>query len=106
MDLSNAKLLRIDTPGTAVGGDVPYTSGATIDVDVVLDEPTSSQKHTLGSVISGATAVMYVQQTVVRKAYRLLVQLEGEAAVLYRVVHVRDRVKDSVTHRECFLQVE
>lgn len=108
MDLSNAKLQRIDAPGPATtGGDVAYVNGSAIDVDCVLDEPTSNQKYLLGAVISSATAVLYVHGTglTIEKGYRVVVRLEDEAAVTYRVIYKRNRVKDSVSHWELFLQV-
>lgn len=106
----NAQLQRIDTPQAASAtGDVTYTTGATIGVDCCLDEPTSSQKFTLGVVVSDATAVMYVAfdalaGATIAKRMRLLVQLGTFAAALYEVIYVRSRVHDGQDHYEAYLK--
>jgi hypothetical protein len=86
MNLSNAKLLRVDVPGPPVGGNKSFTNGAALAIDCVLDAVKSQQRFTIGAAISDATAVMYLMRdnipagTAIDKGYRVLAQLDGEPA--------------------------
>jgi hypothetical protein len=112
----NATLLRVDSPGVPTGGgDVPYVTGPAISVECCLDQPTSSQKFTLGAVIADAEAVLYVGKdelaaampgVALARQMRVLMQLKDEnASTLYEVLYARDRVHDFQSHFECYLKV-
>lgn len=109
--LTNATLLRIDTAAPAANGvGVAFIEGAALSVPCILDEPTNTQRWTLGAAIGGASAVLYVMVdelpagTVLDKGMRVVAQLEGHASATYGVVVCRTRVKDEVGHYELFLE--
>src|SRR6266487_1870624 len=100
MNLSNAKLLRVDVPSVGGGGGITFANGAAIEVDCVIDAVKSGQRFTLGAVISEATAVMYLMReeipagTAIEKGYRVLAQLDGEPQQTYLVEWKNPRIKD------------
>jgi hypothetical protein len=64
----NGTLKRIDAPASInPAGEVTYATGAAIAVGVTIDEPTSSQRWSLGASIKDVTAVIYAASTTCRR---------------------------------------
>lgn len=107
----NGVLTRIDVPSASVSGDVVFTNGSALEVDATIGQPTREQRFTLGAAISDATAVIYVMQAdlpagqAIEEGYRVVANLEDEAAVTYGVIK-RALVKfGDLSHYELFCKV-
>lgn len=111
MNLSNAKLLRVDVQSIDAHGNESFAQGAALSVDCTIDGVKSGQRYQLGKVISDATAVMYLMRDkvpaglVILKGYQVLAQLNGEAMATYVVEFKNPRVKGALSHYELFLRV-
>lgn len=108
---SNGVLSRIDAPsGVSSGGDVTFTTGSTISVDVLIDNPTRAQRYALGQQIADAEAVVYVLKdqlpagVSINEGDRVTAAQEGEAAATYLVIKRQFRVFDELTHFELFVK--
>ena len=111
MNLTNATLLRIDTPLAAgPGGDVAYSTGSPISIRVLQDEPTFSTKYVLGIVIAEATAVLFVSLALAlgitfRPDQLVTVQIDGGSPSLFTVLYRRDRIlPGTLSHYELYLK--
>lgn len=106
--LTNATILRIDTPGTAAGdGTITFTEGAAISARCAYDEAQFAQNWQLGGLIKDAKAVLYVPATAgltIDRGYRIRVQADGGTAWVGLVIWRGERKKGSLSHDEVFLK--
>ena len=105
--LTNATILRIDTPGTPAGnGVVPLVTGAAISTRCSWQDPKSGRKWILGATVSDATAVLYVEGNVaVVPGSVATLRVDGEVADRqYLVVAVSPQVGLSMTNTEVYLK--
>ena len=108
--ISNAAILRIDTPGMPdPTGGTSWTNGSAVSIPCLLDDPTNAQKMTLGDLIANTIGVLYVplraMPTAPTPKVRLTISLASMAPVTYEVVYVRIRSLNGLDHYEAFLQV-
>ena len=109
MNLSNATLVRIDSPAPAgPAGDVVYTNGPAIAVRCLQDEPTYATKYVLGIVIAEATAVIFVPTSSgvsFKSDDHVTVTIDGGVSLLYQVFYRRDRIlPGNLSHFEVYLK--
>ena len=105
--MTNATLLRIDTPPTpTTGGDVgTYTTGSALSVRCVLDEPTFLIQRQIDEMKLTANAVLYVKLSDYPTAGAVLVadkmvrvQQDGGAVQMLRIEHASLRVFGGLSH--------
>ena len=98
----NATLLRVDPPGEE-------GSGSDLVVRIALTPLTAEQGRTSRELAWGAVLVAYIPQGRVpvpapSSDGRMLVRADGnESQVLYRVVHVIERLGRTLSHVQLFL---
>lgn len=118
MNLWNAKLQRIDVPaGTDAQGEKRWTAGSSIDVQCVLDEPSFSQRSTLGATLNDLDAMLYVvaarlpSGATLQTGYRVVVQQWDKvnnvafgAVQTFEILRAEPRAGGTLTHYECALK--
>lgn len=108
---TNGKLTRIDARQTAGSdGAATWSTGATLDVDVCICDPSRAQRWAMGSQIAEAQQVIYVLRsdlaagTVILEGDRLTANCDGQASATWEVIKVLAPVFRELSHFECFVK--
>ncbi len=111
MDLSNAKIIRIDRLSGVDGNGTPtFATGAPIAVKCIVDDPRFHHMQKLGAAIKDVAGILYVMSdqlgtNTFASGDRVLIQMnDEEAQTLYELQQLSHRVKDALTHYEAALK--
>lgn len=105
--LTNATILRIDTPGIPAGNGVAaLVTGPAIATRASWQDPKSGRKWILGATVSDATAVLYVEGNLaVAPESIVTIRVDGESADrAYLVLYAAPQVGMSMVNTEIYLK--
>lgn len=109
--ITNATLTRIDAKtGVTPLGEPVYTTGEAISVRGLIDDPSGTQRLTLGATIKDAAWVLYVATDALgditgpAEGDRVVVGTDGGTAITADVVLVKTYELGNVSHTVAFLK--